>query len=630
MQRAPMQDATDMTVESVTMMCASQIIKTTVLENLIGYFIAIDPAPILLVQPTEELAKSFSEERLSPMIRDCPSLAGKVHETRSRDSGNKQLFKKFPGGNIALVGANAPAGLAGRPRRVVLLDEVDRYPASAGKEGDPCALAIRRTESFWNAVIYLTSTPTIKGISRIEAAFEQTDKRRWFCPCPECGHHQHLKWSQVLWGKERLASLKRWHTQPSAERPGTKPATRQTSGTNPNPDCPETPTDGSDAIYECESCHAHLTDTQRLAMVLAGEWRATAPFHGKRGYHLNGIASPFKHKKGFRNRLHQMVAGFLEAKRGGRETYKTWVNTFLAETFEEESEKIDLAPLLERGEDYHPKNLPAAVILVTAGVDIQKDRIEVETVGLGLDDESWGIEKHVIQGDTEQDDVWFGPGGLSEFLATEYQRDDGVPLKITSTAIDMRHKGKKVREFIRKCGLPRIYPVYGATGNNPLLVTTRFNKHYRLRTYAVNGKLAKDTLFARLRIDQPGPRYLHFPKGYGYDEEHFRQLTAEVVKTRYSHGFPIQTYEKIRERNEALDLRVYWLAGLEILRPNLTAIAQHQKPGNGDPGDTTPKIYPLKPAPEPGKPPTPAKRPPHRPPKFPPRRGGPGFNPLGL
>lgn len=614
-----MDDANDMSVESVSMMCAAQLIKTTVLENVTAYFMDADPAPILLVQPTEELAKSFSEERLTPMIRDCPTLRDKVKEAKSRDSGNKQNFKKFPGGNIALVGANAPSGLAGRPRRVVLEDEVDRYPISAGKEGDPCSLAERRTESFWNAVIYRTSTPTTKGVSRIEKFFLQSDQRRWFCPCPKCGHHQHLKWSQVLWGKERIASLQRWQKDFIA------PA--------------EIADDASDAVYECEACHAHLTDGQRLQMVLAGEWRATAPFKGRRGYHLNGIASPFKPGKGFQSRLHQMIAGkggFLEAKRGGRETYKTWINTFLAETFEEEAEKIEHGPLLQRGEDYHPKNLPAAIALVTTAVDVQKDRLEVEAVGLGPDDESWGIEKHVIQGDTEQDDVWFGPGGLAEFLAGEYQRDDGVPLKITCTSIDMRHKPKKVIAFIRQCGLARVFPVYGiGNGTTPLLVTHRRNKHYGLRTYAVNGKLAKDTIFARLKVEEPGPRYFHFPKAYGYDEEHFRQLTAEVLKTKYAHGFPLQYYEKIRDRNEALDLRVYWLAGLDILRPNVTAIAKGLKPvGPSTPESNAPREYTLKPsektAAASAAPARELKKIPKqfRPAKKP-KRGG-GFNPLGL
>jgi phage terminase large subunit GpA-like protein len=614
-----MEDATDPAVESVSMMCGSQLIKTTVLENIIGFFIDVDPSPILLVQPTVELAESFSKERLTPMIRDTPALKGKVKDARSRDSGNTINLKTFPGGNIALVGANAPGGLAGRPRRIVLEDEVDRFPASAGTEGDPCALAERRTETFWNAVIYRTSTPTVKGFSRIEAAFEQTDKRRWFCPCPQCGVHQHLKWSQVLWGAQRVKSAERWaEGKRGKEEKGQKSEHPASSIQQP---ISSIATDGSDAIYECESCHAHLTDAQRRAMVLAGEWRATATFNGKRGYHLNGIASPFKCKKGFKTRLHQMVAGFLESKRSGRETYKTWINTFLAETFEEETEKVEHGPLLQRGEDYTRNNLPEQIILLTASADIQKDRIEVEVVGLGLEDESWGIEKRVLQGDTEQGDVW---QDLGQFLSTEYDREDSVRLKVVATAIDMRHKPKKVQAFCRSAGLARVYPVYGVGGVSPILVTTRYNKHYRLRTYAVQGKLAKDIIFARLRVTEPGPRFMHYPKGHGYDEEHFLQLTGEVLKTKYAHGFPTQFYEKIRERNEALDLRVYWLACLDILKPALTAIAKHQaKPRDPEIPDK-PKDYVLEPKAEGEKPKAEVEKPKPSKPKRPFRPGG-GF-----
>jgi phage terminase large subunit GpA-like protein len=464
------------------------------------------------------------------------------------------------------------------------MDEVDRYPASAGTEGDPCALAERRTETYWNAVIYKTSSPTVKGFSRIEAAFLQTDQRRWFCPCPKCQTYQTLKWSQVKWGKHRIEAL--------AGQANASDAKEIPEGSVPD--------DGSDAIYECESCHEHLTDVERRKMILAGEWRATAPFKGKRGYHLNGIASPFKAKKGFKNRLHQMVSGFIEARAGGPETYKTWVNTFLAETYEEESERIEHGPLLDRGEGYSTNNLPEGIVLLAAGVDVQKTRLEVEIEGIGLNDESWGVEYLTIEGDTEQDDVW---EQLGEKLGAKYQRDDGVELSIAATAIDMRHKGQKVRDFVRHSGVPRVYPVYGIARPQPLLVTPRFSKHYRIRTFAVATKNAKDTIFARLRIEEEGPRYMHFPKGHGYDEHYFEMLTAEVLKTKYSKGIPTQTYEVIpNRRNEALDIRVYILAALDILKPNLTSISKKLKASSKKEGEesTGPKDYPLKePAPGP-------------------------------
>ena len=184
--KAWMDAANERDVQEVVLMVASQLGKTETLNNVVGFFMDADPAPIMVVQPTVELAESWSKERLVPMVRDTPRLTDLVKDPKSRDSGNTIRMKTFPGGNIAIVGANAPSGLAGRPRRVVLLDEVDRFPPSAGTEGDPCALAVRRTESFWNSVVYKTSTPTIKGASRVESEYEQSDKRKYYCSCHKC------------------------------------------------------------------------------------------------------------------------------------------------------------------------------------------------------------------------------------------------------------------------------------------------------------------------------------------------------------------------------------------------------------------------------------------------------------
>ncbi len=550
--KEPMDCANDPTVRLVALMWAAQTTKTTGLENVMGYFIVADPCPILMVQPNVEMAQSWSKERLNATVRDTPVLREVISDQRSRDSGNTIQLKTFPGGNLAIIGANAPAGLAGRPRRVVLLDEVDRFPASAGTEGDPVALAIRRTESFWNSVIYLTSTPTTKGSSRIENEYEQTDKRKWFVPCPKCDVKQTLVWGQVQWDEGK----------------------------------PET------ARYVCISCNHHWTDADRVKAIRSGEWQPTAPFNGKRGYFLNGIYSPFKAKRGFKSRLHQMATDFLEAKQGGIEQFKAWTNTFLAETWEEASDKLDAGSLSGRSEDYGPDRIPPEAIVLVAGVDVQKNRLEVEIVGVGLGDETWGIEamgeaaKNSIYGDTEQDEVW---AELAELLKSKYTREDGVELTIYATAIDTRHKPKKVREFVRLCGIPRVYAVYGANSEAPLLVTKRYDKRTGTVAYAVNTKQAKDTLFARLRIEEPGPGYCHFPKGNGYGEEYFQQLTAEVLKTKLIHGFAKPFYEKIRERNEALDRRVYTLAALDIRRPNLSAIAKRLRPDA--PAPEAPKEY---------------------------------------
>ena len=530
-QREPMEAVNDTTVQTIAVMFSSQSGKTEMLANVVGYFIASDPSTILVVQPTLELAESWSKERLTPMIRDTPVLGSLVRESKSRDSGNTILMKVFPGGNIAIVGANAPGGLAGRPRRVVLLDEVDRFPPSAGTEGDPCALAIMRTESFWNSVIMLTSTPTVKGASKIEAEFLQTDQRRWFCPCPKCDVSEPLKWAQVKWDEGK----------------------------------PE------GAWYECGNCAARWDDGDRLRAVRAGEWRATADFKGKRGYHLNGIASPFKAKKGYSSRLHQMVSQFLEAKAGGDQTLKTWVNTFLAETWEASGERIEFSDIEKRVEDYTPESLPSEIVIVIVGADVQADRIESEALGLGEEDETWGIERRIFFGNTEKPEVWKDFGEWLRHI--NYVRVDGVTLKMDACAIDTGHKPKMVRAFIRQYGLPRVYAVAGSNVALSSLVQPRFNKPSRSWTYAINTDAMKDILFSRMKIPEPGPRFMHIPKGNGYTEEWFRQLTAEEVRIVKQRGFQKRQYHKIRERNEALDMRVYQLGAIEILKPNVKQVA---------------------------------------------------------
>lgn len=521
--------ANDESVRMVVLMWASQTTKTTVVENVLGYHVAADPSPQLMVQPGIEYAEAWSKERLDTTIRDTPVLRDLIGDRGAKGGGNTIVYKAYPGGNIAVVGANAPSGLAGRPRRCVYLDEVDRFKSSAASEGDPCSLAIRRTESFHNSVIYLTSTPTVKGASRIESEYEQTDKRKWFCPCPKCGHFQTLEWKQVKW--------------------------------------PEG--DPSAAFYECERCSSRWGDAERSQAICKGEWRPTAPFSGKRGYFLNGICSPFKAKRGFTSRLHQMASEFLEAKAGGPEQLKTWTNTFLAETWEEEGEKLELSAIASRGEAYAPDALPDDVALIVGGADVQKDRIEVEWIGVGDHDETWGIDAVQIIGDTEKPETWQRLSGECDRI---FKRKDGVEMRATAIAIDIHFRPKMAREWCVRHGTRILaWPVFGIGGDQTDLVVKRFNKNWNQNTWSVATNNAKDVIFSRLKIELPGPRYCHFPRSYA--DEWFRQLTCEKAVTRYTKGFPKRIYEKQSgQRNEALDMRVYSLACLEILRPNIAAI----------------------------------------------------------
>lgn len=564
-QRAPQESVTDPAVQITVLVMASQIGgKTEICNNVIGYHMDHAPRNCVIMYPTIDSAEKYSKRKFAPMAAATPALSAILKPARSRDSGNTILSKDFLGGSVYFVGANSAPSLRGASGAVLLGDEIDSIDINACGEGDPVELLWRRGESFKNVVKVLASTPTLKGASAIWKWFELSDQQYWLVPCPKCGTFQQLKWTQIQW-------------------PEGKP---------------------EQSVLVCSSCAAALDDKQRLEMYFNGQWRASAPFKGIRGYHLNGIYCPWPAQKGFEGRLHQMVVDSIRAQESTKKKM-VWTNTFLCEPFEEESsEPMDVGPLLKRGENYTPQSLPNDIILVLATVDVQKTWLQVQVTGLGLDEETWGIESKTIEGDPEQDDVW---QDLADVLSGSYTRADGLILPITAAAIDMRHKPTRVVRFVQKSGLPRIYPIYGVAGGQTLLVTTRFSKHYRLRTYAVDTKMAKDAVFSRLAVEDPGPRYMHFPAkrantdvgvtDYGFNPEFFAQLTAEVLRTRYNHGYAHQFYEKIRDRNEALDLSVYFLAAVDILRPNLTAISKRQKP----PGqDGTPPVgvdYPMKPPP---------------------------------
>lgn len=204
--RGIMDAGSDPTIPEIVIMKAVQVGYSEILANTVGFFICEDPSPMMIIQPNIDMAEAWSKERLTPMIRDTPAIAARVTEAKSRDSGNTIRAKKYPGGQLSIVGSNAPAGLASRPIRVVLGDEIDKYPVSAGVEGNPISLAIKRTQTFWNRKIILGSTPTVKGRSEVEARYLNSDQRRYFVPCPDCGHEQTLRWENVKWDKGRPES----------------------------------------------------------------------------------------------------------------------------------------------------------------------------------------------------------------------------------------------------------------------------------------------------------------------------------------------------------------------------------------------------------------------------------------
>lgn len=518
-----MDACSDPEIKQVVVMAGAQLGKSEALLNIIGYHIEHNPCPILLMQPTVEMAQSFSKDRItSGLLATTPSLKGKVKDPRARDSGNTTLHKTFPAGALSMVGANSPAGLASRPIRVVLCDEVDRYPISAGEEGDPIALAAKRTLTFWNRKIVLVSTPTEKGASRIEAAYEETDKRKYYIPCPHCDEYQSLKWANVQWEDKK----------------------------------PET------AAYYCEKCGAAWTDAQRHRAVSKGEWRAAAEFKGIAGFHISALYSPWVS-------ISDAVDEFLKAKRDPMRL-KTWVNTFLGETWEEQGETLDEYDLMDRREDWGD-TLPEESVMLTCGVDTQDDRLEYEIVAWGRGEESWSIAYGALYGDPSTSELW---NRLDSVLQQKFEHPVYGEMIIRATCVDSGgHYTQQVYNYCKLRAGRRVFAIKGVGGEGkPIAGRPTKNNIGKINLFPVGVDTAKELVYARLKMTDEGDGYCHFPADRG--EEYFRMLTAEKKVTKYFKGRPRMEWVKIRTRNEALDCRVYATAALAILNVNIEAVAQ--------------------------------------------------------
>lgn len=523
----------DPTVETVVVKSSSQIGKSEALLNIIGYVITQDPGPILFVQPTLAIAEAFAKDRFVPMIRDCPEIRKRVSlnpNSRKALVQDTTLHRTFPGGHLTLAGANSAASLASRPIRVLLLDEVDRYPASLTAEGDVVSLARKRTTAFYNKKIAMVSTPTVKGASRIESAFEASDQQKYHVPCPHCAHMQVL----VFGDKTAEYGLK-WDDG--------KPET---------------------AWYECIQCHARIHNTDKARMLLQGHWKPTCHenMSGKvRGFHINELYSPFVS-------FADLAENFLDSRRLP-ETLRTFINTSLGEVFEETEELPDITEIELRAEEY--TKVPGPVMLLTAGVDIQGDRIELEVVGWGKHFESWGIERQTIYGDPTQPAIW---NQIDLYLKREFEHEGGGALRIACTCIDSGFCTDQVYKYVRDKAGRRIFAVKGMAGPGRALVGRPLKNQYSrvLKVFPVGVDSVKDIILAHLLVENDGQApYMHFPKAYGTD--FYEQLTAEKCVTRHKSGQPVRVYIKVRQRNEALDIRVYARAALELLKIDIDKLA---------------------------------------------------------
>ena len=506
--------------EKVVFMKGAQIGGTEAGNNWIGYIIDQAPGPMLVVQPTVEMGKRWSKGRLAPLIEDTICLHGKVKDPRSRDSGNTVQSKEFPGGQVVITGANSAVGLRSMPVRYLFLDEVDAYPPDANSEGDPLTLAIQRTSTFARRKIFIVSTPTIKGLSRIEKEFSETDQRYFFVPCPFCGHFQILKWENLHHDKEH-----------------------------------------SKSFYACECCKGNIEEHFKTDMLRKGEWRATCEEKISEkviGFHLSSLYSPV----GWMS-WDTCIKNYETAK-NDEQLLKAWTNTTLGLTWEEKGEAPDWGILFDRREKYRIGVVPKGGYVLTAGVDVQNDRLEIEIVAWGKNRESWSVDYRIIYGSPTTKEPW---EKLTEILNEDFESEDGVFRKINMLAIDTGFSTQEVYAWVRAQSIHNVMAIKG-TDNSlvPLNAPTKVDVNIRgkkitngVRLWKVGVSILKSELYGWLKKtrNEDGSipyGYMHFPE---YATEYFKQLTAEQLVTKIVKGYPKREWQKTRDRNEALDCRIY-------------------------------------------------------------------------
>lgn len=515
---------TDPLNESVTLMKSTRVGYTKMINHSLAYHIHFDPCPQMVVQPTVEDAEGYSKEEVAPMIRDTAVINRLVAETKSRDSNNTILRKIYPGGFLVLVGANSARGFRRLTVRIVYFDEVDAYPASAGVEGDQIKLGTRRTETFWNRLIVIGGTPTIKHFSRTERHFLASDQRRYHVPCPTCGAEQVLKWKNFI--------------------------------------IPEK--DPRRAHFQCPTCNQPIDEKDKFPMIEKGRWIAGAPFNHHAGFHI-WAAYSYSPKTTWP----YIAAEFLEAK-DNPALLQVFVNTILGETWEDKGEAIEVKSLKKNVEDY-PVTLDNKALLITMGVDIQKDRLEAEVVAWGRGFESWSLDYIVLPGDPHFPETW---KLFATHLARRFVRADGLPLRIHTVFIDSGYATGEVYRFTYPRQSRRVYATKGQATTGKQLVKLSKQKYKRgLKLFNIATITAKDKVFAYLRVEKPGPGYCHFPDHYG--DDYFDGLTAEQKFTKMTKGVATYYYRKTRPRNEPLDCRVLALAACEFISPNWAALEKN-------------------------------------------------------
>lgn len=535
-------------IRRVDYMTGAQLGKTTVQQCITGYFIAHEPRSQIFVQPSQGDVQTFLETKLRPMLDANPAISRKMAKQRGRDGVNNSRIISYIGGWLMFSWAGSPKTLRGRSAPITQADEVDGMATT--EEGDPVELLAQRAATFGDmAISTRSSTPTVKGASRIEAGFLQGDQRRFYVACPDCGEAQHLKWSQITWDGRQSTGFD------DADRDVAEGVEH----------LPET------AAYVCEHCGSCWDDGQRLAAIRGAEaaghgWKAAKPFKGHASFHAPEWLSTFR-------RLRDIVQSYLDKLRIG--DLQSFMNVSAAETFEESGEQADPDSLLARAETYAAP-VPKGALALTAGVDMQQDRLEVEIVGWGQGEESWSVEYLTLWGDPDAGDVW---DELEEVLASTWEHESGAQLPILAACVDTGGTGGNTQsayDWLRGKTGRRIFAIKGQGGWGRPIAAAPSRKQSgktkrKVDLFLVGSDEAKLTVMRRLAVAKPGPGYCHFPADR--EAEYFQQLTAEKLVTRYVKGFPVREWHKTRPRNEALDCRQYALAALKIANPSMRRLA---------------------------------------------------------
>jgi phage terminase large subunit GpA-like protein len=554
---------TDPKVRRIVMASASQVGKSELLNNIIGYIIDEDPGSILFIHPTTIDAKDYSKLRIAPMFRDCKSLRAKVADPKSRDSGNTILQKTFPGGILTMCGSTEAHSLASKPIRYIMGDERDRWAVSAGTEGDPWELARARQITFYNSKAVEVSTPTIKNASAIEASFAAGTMERWCVACPHCGEYHNITFSDIRYDyEEKIVAGQKTYSV-------------------------------SNIRYICKSCGCISTESEIKKQ--PAKWIAENPDayeRGVRSFWLNAFVSPWASWE-------STILEYLMAI-GNTKKLQVVYNTRFGELWEDRGDLEDEDSLMMRREEYEAE-LPEGVLVLTCGVDTQDDRLEFEVVGHGHFGETWGIKKGIIMGRPDDNETW---KQLDDILDHVYCFKSGAGLRISMTFVDEGgHFTQDVRLQCRARLAKKVFCTKGRGGDG-----VPYTSPPRKQKIIINGKslgtcwqyqlgvdAGKQLIMDNLRVQSKGSKYCHFPRRDDYGSAYFKGLLSERLAYKPERKSP-WIWEKIpgHERNEALDCRNYAMAAFKALPVDLDAIEQRLKAAASDNYKPAPAPMPAK------------------------------------